>query len=101
MNATATKTRCDELLDLDRAGGTWQGTGLGNAISITHTIGTDGEGKYASFVVLTLEDDHGNKVSVAFDPTWGGVGAAILGSLKYHCDEAAKIRAERNKRPVV
>jgi hypothetical protein len=84
-----------KLLALDRAGGLWQGTGMGTAVSITHTTGKEGEGLYASYVVLTLENNDGQKVSVPIPADYAGVMDSIIGSLKYHTEEARRLTRER------
>jgi hypothetical protein len=86
-----------ELLSIERAGGLCMGTGLGNGFDITHTIGKSGEGEYGSFVVITAKDTAGREVSVVFDPTWSGVGEQLINSIRYHCNEAANLRAERQQ----
>src|SRR3954467_13719459 len=92
---TTELSRGDKLLQLEEAGGICMGNGLGSTIQITHTLGKEGEGRYGSFVILTIQDDHGNKVSIPFDPTWGGTLDQLIGSLRYHGREADKIRKAR------
>ena len=95
MSWESQESREKELLTLERAGGLSMGTGLGGGLQITHTIGTDGEGQYASFVVLSLRNNKDESVSIPISPDWYGTMDQLIGSLRYHAAEAIRITKER------
>lgn len=90
--------RHSEILKIERAGGLSMGFGLGPSLRVTHTIGKSGEGEFASFVVLTIVEYTPSGVKeteLAFDPTYAGNAEQLLGSLRYHCEAASRIREDR------
>lgn len=92
---TAQQNREEALLALQRGGSLWLGTGLGGALAISHTTGTDGEGQFASFLILTVENNACDSVTIPIAPDWEGTLPALLASLHYHASEARRLTKER------
>ena len=89
------QTREEALLSLDRAGGLSMGTGLAGTIEITHTIGTDGEGTYASYLILGIRNNRDERVEIPLAPGYAGTLDQLIGSLRYHASEVARMNKER------
>ncbi len=84
-----------KVLALERAGGLSMGTGLGGVIRVMHTVGTSGEGQYGSYLILSVENNAGEQVSIPISPAWENTVEQFIGALRHHAEEVVRINQER------
>jgi hypothetical protein len=81
------QAREEAILDEERAGGLWLGTGLGGSIEVSHTLGPE------ALVVISITNNAGPRIEVPIG--WPASVEQLIASLGYHLKCSQQLHEQR------